>query len=131
MPTEISASATSPSMPITRRRVIRDRDPNLHYRWVRGTEDRIEQLREDAGYEVVQTKDGKPRKSGGDVLMACPRELYDARKRHRDKQAAEHIRGPKEAFSAQAMRHAVPVVDQSKVRVSSMQDEIGQGSKGE
>lgn len=119
-------------MPMNDRRKIRDADPELHYRYARNDPDRIRFLHEAYGYNVVhqdsKTKSGDPTSldgavmGGGDVLMACPREEYEARLKERERINKENMRGPRETFKMEAHKRGVKTVDLSTEFYGTMED---------
>jgi hypothetical protein len=125
MPKRVTASAITPSTPVNRRRHKhqRDADEAYHHHWSR--ENKIDIHREDQDYEIVQNSEGGPVTSGGDVLMRCRREGFEARVSERKKRAVEQRRGPMESFKMQGLRHGVPVIDLSRERQGSMASVLG------
>jgi hypothetical protein len=103
--------------------------PDRHGRWVNNDPDRIMYL-QDLGYRIERNdpaaKDAKNPKvgdagallgaitSGGDVLMSCDRDEYDARQEYRNQMVEEQLRGPRETFKTEASKHDVEVDDHTK-----------------
>ena len=126
MPKRLSARFKTPLGPINRRRTkpVRDGDPDYHHHWARA--DKIDIHREDREYEVVHSAAGGPITSGGDVLMRCRREGFEARQRERKRAAEEQRRGPVEGFKMQGLNYGVPVLDVSRERYGPMSMVLGE-----
>lgn len=123
-----------PTAPANRRRRVKGGDPNYHYRWTHPN--KVQDRREDYGYEIVrQGEEGEVENpyslsgavtSGGDVLMRCPRDEYEARKKYRDQIAAESVKGPSEAFKTTGAQHGVATIDISSQRQGTMKSVLGE-----
>ncbi len=118
MPKRVTASFIKPSLPTHRRRTVKAPDPNKHYRWTRSN--KVDERSEDYSYEVVSSKAGGAVTSGGDVLMCCRRDEWEARIRERQSMAEERMRGPIEGFKMQGLKYGVPVIDASSSRQGPM-----------
>jgi hypothetical protein len=115
----------------TKRDMTKYLDAERHGRWVNNDTDRIKFL-EDLGYRVERTSGHKPSgdkgaldgaiMAGGDVLMSCPKEEFEARQTFRNQLAEQQLRGPMETFKTEASKHDVEVEDNTKLRKGLLSD---------
>ena len=118
--------------PMTRRRRIQNQNEKFHYHFARNDLDRIRDLCEVYGYEIVRQGDAKVPgdkgslegavTAGGDVLLRCPVELWQEREKERAAATKAQLEGPKETFKTEAARYGVKTIDDSKVSVGPMKN---------
>lgn len=130
---KIAAQFKKAAMPVTRRRTVKGGDPNKHYRFVH--KNNVDARREDYGYEIVRHEGTVVKNkeslegaimSGGDVLMCCPREEWEAREKYRQEEARRFQEGPRESFKTLGAAQGVQTFDKTRSRYGTMQDELGQ-----
>lgn len=126
----IEASFIQPDGAATRRRqkLLATVPADRHGHFARGDLARLQELKDDKNYEVFQ--DGKEdvsggKRSGGDVLVTCPRDEWEARLRERAMRNKKFLDGPREAFKTQGQRHGVETFDKTRTRIGTMESELG------
>lgn len=125
---------------MTRRREVRNPDPNRHYHWTRGNDAaRIQDLMELYGYRIEKKPD-TPKEApagedstlfgaitaGGDILLSCPREEWEQRQKDLEEVNRMNEMGPMETFKTEAKKLGVQVEDKSRRSRGTMSSVISE-----
>lgn len=119
-------------------RLTTPKDEKYKYRWVSMDPGRVEFLKEQYGYEVVNTEhtmtgEAGPKVVGNSILMRCPREQYEKREATRRTIARQRLEAPRRKVKDTGEQLGVEVTDQTReyrAPMSTGMQDVSDKSKG-